>query len=511
MHLSSVAEKWPDKKALIVEDRALTYAELEQRSNALAHAFRAAGTVPSDVIATVLPNTAVAAEIWWACMRSGLYYSPVNWHLTPDEIRWQVADSGASLLLHDGSCAAVVAEAVRGLGVVPVAIDGDPLPGGVAYPDFVAGRPLTPIADELVGGPMFYSSGTTGRPKGVRPALAGEHPGEAPIFAHRIMEQFGLTSHDTYLCTGPLYHSAPASWTFGMHTVGGTSVVMPTFDAANALELIDTARVTVSQWVPTMFTRLLRLPEADRRRWSLATHRRAFHAAAPCPVEVKRRMIEWWGPILTEYYAATEGGATVIESEEWLARPGSVGRHWTGGKIWILDPDTHEEMPAGQAGLVYFRPFSENRFEYHNDPAKTAEVFHQGLVTPGDIGYLDSEGYLFLVDRLSETIICGGVNVYPREVEDVLLGHPAVLDTAVVGVPDVEYGEQVRAVVVVDESVSTPALDQELIDYCRQHLSKFKCPRAVDRVDELPRDPNGKLYKRRLRDRYWQGRPSVLV
>jgi long-chain acyl-CoA synthetase len=297
-----------------------------------------------------------------------------------------------------------------------------------------------------------------------------------------------------------------------MHTIGATSVVMRRFDAAEALRIIEHQRITHAQFVPTMFQRILKLPEEVRRRSDLSSLQAVWHAAAPCSIHLKRAMIDLFGPVLWEYYAGSEGGGTIISSAEWLERPGSVGRHWSGGTIRVLDPVALEPVPPGVSGLIYFEPVSIHRFQYHNDPGKTAAAYHEGLFTLGDIGYLDEDGYLFLTDRKSNTIISGGVNIYPQEIEDVLTEHPTVADAAVFGVPDEEFGEQVMAVVeLVDASAAGVELAEDLERHCRERLAGFKVPRRLEFTDALPRDSNGKLYKRRLRDQYWEGHESNII
>lgn len=516
MYIGVMAEKYPERAAFIVGEfgPTVTYAELNARSNQIAHALAGLGIGPGDGVAVVLPNIAEFGEIWWAAMRSGLYFTPVNWHLTASEIRFVVEDCGAKALFFHDDFAETAMEATEGLDLHRIRVGGRP---GVAadvigLDEFTAGRPETRIVHEYAGAPMFYSSGTTGKPKGIRPRLTAAAPDAGPSLMRSVMDQHGLTENTRYLSSGPLYHSSPTLWSFGQQTIGGTAVIMPRFDAESALRLIEKHAITHSQWVPTMFTRLLSLPEDVRTRYDLTSHRVAYHAAAPCAVDVKRRMIEWWGEILVEFYAATEGGSTVITSGEWLKRPGSVGRAWAGGKVYVLDPGTHEEVSAGTPGLVYFQAMANHRFEYHNDPEKTAEVYRGDKVTAGDIGYLDDEGYLFLTDRSSDMIISGGVNIYPREIEDVLLGHPAVADVAVFGIPNKEFGEEVLAVVQPAEpGAGSRELGEQLIAYCREHLAGFKAPRRVEFAGSLPRDPNGKLYKRRLRDEYWQGRSGTLI
>jgi long-chain acyl-CoA synthetase len=516
MYVGTWAERTPDKAAVIFDDghHVLTYADLDAASNQVAHYLRhQLGLAPGDGVAVLLENRPEFAWVWWAAMRSGLYITPINWHLTPSEIDYVLHDSGARVVFYSSELVEVVDRAVTDAdGLQAVAVGSAGRAGDPVLADAIRDRPTAALAGETAGTSMFYSSGTTGRPKGIRTPLTGRHPAEDVGLGLSVLRTYGLTSDDRYLSTAPLYHSSPSIWSFGMTALGGTAVIMSSFEPEAALRLIDHQRITVSQWVPTMFGRLLKLGDDVRSRYDLSTHRTAFHAAAPCPIEVKRRMIEWWGPILEEFYAGTEGGSTHITSKEWLERPGSVGRHWTGGPISILDPVSHEVLGPREEGLIYFEAMSNHRFTYHNDPDKTAATYHGGLVTLGDIGYLDEDGYLFLTDRQGNMIIVGGVNIYPREIEDVLVEDPRVDDVAVIGVPDDDMGEAVKAVVQLAEGVEpSTALADELIAQCQGRLAKIKCPRSIDFVDELPRDANGKLYKRRLRDGYWKGRASRLV
>jgi acyl-CoA synthetase (AMP-forming)/AMP-acid ligase II len=368
------------------------------------------------------------------------------------------------------------------------------------------------LEGECEGREMLYSSGTTGRPKGVRKplprTLLGD-PSSPPVQIARGLFGANTAAEPVYLCPAPLYHAAPLVFSMSWQRLGATVVVMEQFDPRLCLELIERHRVTHAQFVPTMFIRMLRLPEAERTRYDLSSLRSVTHAAAPCPVSVKRQMLDWWGPIIDEYYSGTEDiGSTFISAQEWLAHPGSVGRPLE--ECHILGADG-ADLPVGEVGVVYFG--GGRSFEYHNDPDKTASVTNdKGWRTLGDMGYLDEDGYLYLTDRAANMVISGGVNIYPQEAENALAGHPAVVDVAVFGIPDDEMGEAVKAVVQpADGVVADDDLEAELIAYCRSELASYKCPRTVDFVDELPRDPNGKLYKRLLRDRYWQGRESRVI
>ncbi len=504
----------PDRVAIVVvgSRETVTYGQLEERSARLAWAMRAAGLQPGDHIAMLLDNRAATLELAWAAERSGLYYTPVNTRLAAEEAAYVVDDCGATVLFAAGALAPLAA-AVRPLvpGVARFVAIGGPVEGYEAAEAFVEGIPGVPLDDEREGSPMLYSSGTTGRPKGVRRLATGQPYGTDNPIGPLLGGVMGFAAGKRYLTPAPLYHSAPLVWSMTVHRTGGTLVLMEHFDAQACLDAIDRERVTHGQFVPTMFVRMLKLPDDAWAAFDGSSLEAVVHAAAPCPVEVKRQMIEWWGPIVYEYYAGTEGGGlTWISSDEWLARPGSVGRAaW--GEIHICT-ESGEELPVGEAGVVRFGG-GNNAFEYHNDPEKTAQSFDdRGWSTLWDVGYLDEEGYLFLTDRLTYMIVSGGVNIYPQEIENRLVLHPKVADAAVFGVPDAEFGEQVKAVVQPAAGVPAgPELEAELIAYCREGLAHYKCPRTVDFDAELPRGDNGKLYKRVLRDRYWEGHGTRLL
>ncbi len=513
MHPSHHARRTPDKPAyrMAGSGRVVTYGELEDASNRLAQLFRRLGLRAGDRIALMLENHPRWFEICWAAQRSGLVYTAISSRLTAAEAAYIVNDCGAEAFVTSTALAAQAAE------LAPLApklrirlmLDGT-LPGWDAYEAAVAAMPAEPVADETAGGDMLYSSGTTGRPKGVY------LPPESPDidFANSLVRicagPFGMGADTVYLSPGPLYHAAPLRFAMTVMRLGGTVVVMEHFDAAWFLELVARWRVTHTQVVPTMFVRMLKLPDAQRHAHDLSSLRCAIHAAAPCPVPVKEQIIAWWGPIVWEYYAGTEGmGMTLVNSADWLAHKGTVGRAVV-GVLKICD-DEGRELPPGEHGGVYFA--DGKAFEYWNDPAKTAAGRNaQGWVTLGDIGYVDAEGFLYLSDRKAFMIISGGVNIYPQEAENLLVTHPKVLDVAVFGVPNEEFGEEVKAVVQPrDLAEAGPALEHELIAFCREHLAAIKCPRSIDFEAELPRHPTGKLYKRLLRDRYWAGHASRLL
>jgi long-chain acyl-CoA synthetase len=490
----------------------VTYGELERRSLKAARLLHAAGLRRGDVLAILMENHPAFFEVAWAAQRSGLYYTAINSHLTAAEVQYVLDDSGAKALVTTEALSGVARSLELSAMALRLVVGGE-LPGFDRYEDRLALAEPAPLPDEAEGSEMLYSSGTTGRPKGVRKPLSlaplGDPSAIPVLVAQGLAERFGIDEHAVYLSPAPLYHAAPLVTCMAVQRLGGTVVVMERFDPALFLELVERHRVTHTQLVPTMFVRLLRLDDATKRRFDLSSLRMAVHAAAPCPVEVKRRMLEWWGPIIHEYYSGTEHvGSTWITPEEWLAHPGSVGRPVE--EVHIVGPDG-EELGPGEEGVVYFG--GGVPFEYHNDPEKTASITHpRGWRTLGDVGYLDEDGYLYLTDRAAHVIVSGGVNVYPQEAENVLAAHPAVRDVAVIGVPDADLGEQVKAVVELeDPSLAGPALEAELVAWCRERLAGYKCPRSVDFVEGLPRDPNGKLYKRRLKDRYWEGHGTRIV
>jgi long-chain acyl-CoA synthetase len=518
MYPGTHAKTCPDKPAVVMAEsgETITYGELDERSNRCAHLLHSLGLRVGDSIAILLENHPRFFEICWAAQRSGLYYTAISSRLTPGEVAYIVGDCGAKVFFTSPSKLAVAVEALRSIdsrvtGYVVSADEAGVLPRGFAsYEDAIASQPATALENETEGADMLYSSGTTGKPKGVRVRLSGAPAGSPNTMAGFVGGLYGANAETVYLSPAPLYHAAPLRFNMTIHRFGGTTVLMEHFDPLGALALIERHRVTLSQWVPTMFVRMLKLDQAERSRFDLSSHRVAVHAAAPCPPVVKEQMIEWWGPILHEYYGGTEGnGLCAINSVEWLAHRGSVGRPIL-GVAHILDDDGNE-LPNGEVGNVFFS--DGPRFEYHNDPEKTRKAYNEkGWSTLGDIGYLDADGFLHLTDRKAYMIISGGVNVYPQEAEDVLVTHPKVADVAVFGVPSEEFGEDVKAVVQpVRMSDAGPELERELLEFCRARLAKIKCPRTIDFEAELPRHPTGKLYKRLLRDRYWAGRENRIA
>ncbi|MFO0688074.1 MAG: acyl-CoA synthetase [Myxococcota bacterium] len=482
----------------------VSYRELDARSKQVARMLRAAGLRPGDHVAILLENHPRYFELVWGAQRAGLYTTPINWHLKPEEVGYIVEDCEATALFTSKQLEPIARDLAPHLGRVRLRrmLDGT-APGWASYEEEIARHAPIALENEVEGAIMFYSSGTTGRPKGIKPPLSGAAFGETSGGLTLLFQfKYGVTADSVYLCPAPLYHAAPLGWTTSIQRLGGTIVLMERFDAAKALELIERHRVTHAQFVPTHFVRMLKLPEAERKRFDVSSLQKAVHAAAPCPIDVKREMIAWWGDAIEEYYAGSEGnGFCAIGAQEWLARPGSVGKPLL-GKLHILD-ESGNELPTGEAGQIWFE--SATRFEYHNDPKKTREAFNdRGWSSLGDVGYVDADGYLFLTDRISHMIISGGVNIYPQEVENELVMHPAVADVAVIGVPHPEMGEQVKAVIVPAEGARPgPELEAELIAFTRARIAHYKCPTSVDFTDALPRLPTGKLRKAELRKRYW--------
>ena len=504
MHPITYAAAKPDHPAIVMagSGETVSYAQMDATSNRFARLLRAKGLRRGEHFALLMENNALYLQLVWGSQRAGTMMVPVSTRLTTPEIAYIMRDAGVRLLV----TSVKYAEAAERLRTE--CPDCEALVLGSGLEDdleaALAEQDGAPLADPLPGQYMLYSSGTTGRPKGVkpRPPESDDVLAVNPLVGLAVMGA-GMPADGSmvYLSPAPLYHAAPLAWCATAHRLGATVVVMEKFEPEHALETIEKYRVTDSQWVPTHFVRLLKLPEEARNRHDLSSHSRAIHAAAPCPVPVKRAMIEWWGPIIVEYYAGSEGiGMTLIKSEDWLARPGSVGKA-IHGKLHVCDSEG-AEVPAGTDGLVYFE--NDTIPTYHNDPVKTAEAMHPaGWMTLGDIGHVDADGYLFLTDRKSHMIISGGVNIYPQEIENLLVTHPKVMDAAVIGAPEPELGEQVVAVVqLMDMAEAGENLEAELRDFLAPQLSRVKMPRLFEFRPELPREANGKLYKRELRDEF---------
>lgn len=517
MYPGTWAKQFPNKAAVInaATGETLSFAQLDARSNQLAHALWNSGLRPGDHLALFMENHLRFFEVLWAALRSGLYITAVNRHLTAEEAGYIINDCDAQVLITSMH----LAEKAAALPLYTPKcharwmIEGT-LEDYTSYEAAIADTPTTPLAAQPAGQTMLYSSGTTGRPKGIlRPRLA--HQIDSAELDLGVMQRtlWGFDEHTMYLSPAPLYHAAPIGFCTATTALGGTIVMLPRFDEQLALAAIEEHRVTHSQWVPTMFTRLLKLPDSVRHSFDLSSHKIAVHAAAPCPIGIKQQMFQWWGDIIYEYYGGTErNGITHINPAQWHAHPGSVGLPFL-GEVHICD-EQGAPLPAGETGIVYFA-LPTMPFTYHNDRTKTQSVqhpTHSNWSALGDVGYVDTDGFLYLTDRASFMIISGGVNIYPQETEDALIMHPAVADVAVFGVPDPEMGESVKAVVqLTDPTADTEAMQADLLQFARDRLAGYKCPKSIDFVSELPRLPTGKLYKRLLKDRYWGNTQTRIV
>ncbi len=503
----------PARPSLVDPDGAThTAGDLVGHANRLVHALRALGLQRGDTVAAVLPNGVEMVEAYLAAMQAGWYLTPVNHHLVGPEIAYILGDSDARVVIGHERFAEPLTAAIAELGAEapePIAVGG--IDGWRDYAAFLADHPDTAPPDRVAGSPMHYTSGTTGRPKGVKRGLVDLDPDDLGSLLAMFLMLFGVQPGDgnVHLTGSPLYHTAVLMWTGCSLHLGHTVVLMDKWAPETMLELIDKHRVTTSHMVPTQFHRLLALPEEVREPYDVSSLRCMVHAAAPCPPDIKRRMIGWWGDAVMEYYAATEGGGTIVTAKEWLERPGTVGKAWPGSEIRILD-DAGGQLPTRDIGTVYMS-LAQANFEYKGDPEKTEANRKEGFFTVGDVGYLDEDGYLFLCDRKSDMIISGGVNIYPAEIEGVLLTHPKVGDAAVFGIPHPDWGEEIMAVVEPAAGIEpSDALAEEILAHCTAQLAKFKLPKTVDFIAEMPRDPSGKLYKRKLRDPYWAGKDRAI-
>ncbi len=513
MYPGAVAETTPDKPAYVMAGtgQVVTYRQLDDGANRLSRLLTSAGLRVGDHVAICMENHPRYFEAVWGCWYAGLIVTAASSRLTSDELAYIVDDCGAKAFITSDHKRDQAVEIVPATPGVQVRLMVDATAAGYeSYEEAVDGQSAEPLPDRIEGADMLYSSGTTGRPKGVAVPPSGEPLGTPTALFALQTALFGVRPDCVYLSPAPLYHSAPLRFCMGVHRGGGTVVIMERFDAEEAIALIERYRVTTSQWVPTMFVRMLKLDPALRAQYDVSSLEVAVHAAAPCPVDVKRQMIDWWGPVLHEYYAGTEGnGFVYCNSVQWLAHPGTVGQPLN-CVVHICDEEG-VELPVGEEGTIYFEGGST--FEYHGDATKTAESRHpKGWSTLGDVGRLDDDGFLYLTDRKAYMIISGGVNIYPQETENVLVTHPKVFDAAVIGVPNPDFGEEVKAVVQAAPGIEAgPELERELIAYCRERLADVKCPRSIDFEAELPRHPTGKLYKRLLKDRYWVGHQSRII
>lgn len=487
----------PNARAVTAVDRTLSFLVLNARCNQLARGLRALGLKAGDGVALMASNRSEFAEVFWATRRIGLRFTPLNWHLTGDEAAYIVEDCDAKAVFVEARFAPAAALIGRAPQLAHRFAIGGALDGYEDYERALRDQPASDIDDPALGSHMLYTSGTTGRPKGVYRA------GTPAIPASAINLADYRPGESVHLATGPLYHAAPMMFSLVIpHALGAGIVMMDSWDPARALALIERERVTHTHMVPTMFQRLLALPEAVRRRYDISSLRYVLHGAAPCPVAIKRAIIDWFGPVVFEYYAATEGTGTYVDSPSWLAKPGTVGQANPADHVKILD-EQGRELPRNQPGLVYLKAPEDVPFRYYKDDDKTRRAYRDGYYTLEDVGYLDDEDYLFLTDRSADLIISGGVNIYPAEVEQVLMVHAAVADVAVVGVPNESWGEEVKAVVSLEPDQRPSAeLAATLIEHCRVHLAHFKCPKSLVFVDALPRDDSGKLSRRKVRAQY---------
>ncbi|MEO1078006.1 MAG: acyl-CoA synthetase [Pseudomonadota bacterium] len=507
-HPSVTAQTYPHKPAIIMgtSGELVSYRQLDERSNQVAQLFRSLGLARGDHIAMMLENRREFLEICWGAQRAGVIFTPVSSHLQAEETAYILKNCGASLFIASAQVASVAVAAVKAADGVRARLMVDGIFGDFeSFEEALDRQPTTAIADEANGVAMLYSSGTTGQPKGVFVPPASDDVHAQHFIAPSLGAAFGFGEETVYLSPAPLYHAAPLHFTMMTHYLGGTVVVMEKFDPEKALALIEEHRATHSQWVPIMFVRMLKLPEDLRSRYDLSSMQFAIHAAAPCPIETKEKMIEWWGPIIVEYYSASEAaGSTMVDSQQWLEHKGTVGRPLL-GEIHIVDEEGRE-LPPTEIGTVYFSG-PQVTFEYHKEPGKTADSYNErGWATTGDVGYVDEEGFLYLTDRKHFTIISGGVNIYPQEIENLLINHEKVADVAVFGVPHPEFGETVQAVVEPQNWVdATDEVALELMEWLRERLSHIKVPRGLDFREKLPRLDNGKLYKRHLVEEYRAG------
>jgi len=510
----ALAQADPEHVALVTPDgREITAGHLLEECNRVVHGLRAVGLQPGDAIAAVLPNGMELIEIYLACLQAGWYLVPINHHLVGSEIAYIVGDSEAKVFVAHERFAEAAVAAAEEIGFPPAGrFAVGSVPGFRSYAELKADQPADLPTDRTTGAVMNYTSGTTGRPKGVRRALSGRPPEAVAASFGGMLLMFGLQPGDdnVHIVGSPLYHTAVLVFGGGALHLGHTVVLMDKWTPEGMLELIQRHRVTSSHMVPTQFHRLLALPDDVRARYDVSSLRHMVHAAAPCPPDIKRRMIEWWGPTVDEYYAASEGGGTTVFAAEWLEHPGTVGRAWSYSEIAIFDDEGTRLTEPHQIGTVYMK-MSAGTFEYYKDKEKTRKNRIGDFFTVGDVGELDEDGWLFLRDRKIDMIISGGANIYPSEIESVLLTHPQIGDAAVFGVPNEDWGEEVKAVIEPAEgAVAGPELERDILEFCAGRLARFKTPKTIDFVDELPRDPNGKLYKRKLRDPYWEGRQRAI-
>ena len=509
-----LAERDPDHLAVVEPDGAEHRAgDVLARANQIVHGLRALGLQTGDGIASLLPNSLPPVELYLAALQAGWYLTPINYHLTGPEVAYIVGDCDAKAFFAHERFADAGAGAMEELGFpkeARFAVGGD-IDGFRAFDEVKDGQPDTRPDDRTAGLTMHYTSGTTGRPKGVRRPLSGIDPDTAAEMFGMFLALFGIMPNEdnVHLATSPNYHTAVSTFAGNALHLGHTVVFMDKWAPEETLRVIERYKCTHTHMVPTQFHRMLALPDDVKAKYDVSSMKWAIHAAAPCPIPVKRAMLDWWGPVIYEYYGATEGGGTLATPEDWIAHPGTVGKPWPISHVKILD-DEGNEVPTGDIGTVWMK-MDTGDFEYKGDQAKTDESHRDGFFTVGDMGHVDAEGFLYLSDRKSDMIISGGVNIYPAEIESEFLTHPKVGDVAVFGIPDDDWGEQIKAVIEPAQGVQPgDELAAELIAHVEGSLAKYKWPKTIDFIEEMPRDPSGKLYKRKLRDPYWEGRERAI-
>lgn len=508
MTLAWHADQAPDRPAIWSERGDRTFAELNAQANRLVRALCGAGLRAGDGVALLCSNRPEFVETVSACQRAGFRLTPVNWHLTPPEVAYIVDNCEAVAFIAEARLApSALAAASAAPGLRVKFAVGGPIDGFLAYDTALAREAGQDIEDPVLGSQMLYTSGTTGYPKGV---YRGSAPAASSLFAKMVETAKFNGVSDVAVVTGPLYHAAPLSLNLSLPLSSGVGVVlMDKWDAAETLRLVEKYRITHTHVVPTMLHRMLQLPGEIKTKYDLSTLRWILHGAAPCPVHVKQESLDWLGPVVFEYYGATEGGGVFVEPAEWLKKPGTVGKPTQGVNMQIQNEDGHE-LATGEVGTVYFEAPASGRFQYFKAPEKTASAYRGNFYTMGDLGYVDPDGFLFLTGRTAELIISGGVNIYPAEIDQEILKHPAVKDVAVIGVPNTEWGEEVKAVVQLNDGFSpSEALAKEILDFAAQNMAVYKRPRSVDFADDLPRLPTGKIVRRSVRDKYWVGQKKI--
>jgi len=503
-----IAEKDPTRLALIdPSGSSMMYGELLAECNQLVHGFRALGLTKGDSVAVLMENEKYFLAIFMAISQAGMYLVPINWHLNPENISYIIDDSDAKLLISSEKYTDNAKQAAKIVGFPDdrVFSTGNN-PDVRSYREIINGQDQSKPEDRCYGCVKTYTSGTTGRPKGVLRKFQEGDPEEYSVMTAMFMMMFDIQPHsnNVHLVTAPLYHIAPNQFATMSLNLGHSLILMGKWSPEETLRLIEKHRVTTAQMVPTMLNRLIRLPESVKKAADLSSLHTVIHSAAPCPVDLKKGIMEWWGPVLFEYYSASEGGGTLVKPNEWMKKPGTVGKPWPISHIKILD-ESKNELPSGQIGTIYIRMDTGQKFVYHGDKKKTEKAYFGDFFTADDVGYVDEDGYLFLTDRKSYMIIVGGVNIYPTEIESALSMHPKIEDNAVFGIPNEDLGEEIKAVIVLEKGIEqSEEITAEIMAYCAKTLGKFRTPHSIDYADKLPREATGKLIKHKIRDPFWK-------